>query len=409
MSRFVRYALAFSLLAWASRAASADALAAEEPRASAVRLDGSEVRGRLVGFDGSTIGIVDEREPRIRSDLPLIEVLSLELEVRAPPSAVAQPVLEFANGDRMHAEIGETTDDELAVRWHGQSVTVPLGVLRGVLFRPLDPSDGSTELLHRAGGPSDIVLLSNGDRLVGQFIKLGPNDLKIDVEGREVLAPRDRVQAILFSPELTNAAAIAGLRQLVHDESGWMTVEGLTREQSGAWSGTTAFGERVSWPTGGVRRVQVFSQRVVPLSSLEPQVEFTPYLERAWPVREARTVTGEPLTIGETTYATGIGVHSRCRLKYELGGQFEAFHVVAGMAESAGELGSAEFAVELDGREVVRTGPVRRSSEPLRITNLDVRSVGTMTLTVDFGRNGDVLDRANWCDAILVRKPATSE
>src|SRR5690606_6646094 len=118
--------------------------------------------------------------------------------------------LEFANGDRMHTEIGETTDDELAVRWHGQSVTVPLEVLRGVLLRPLDSSDGSTELLHRAGGPNDIVLLSNGDRLVGQFIKLGPHDLKIDVEGREVLAPRDRVHAILFSPELTNAAAIAG-------------------------------------------------------------------------------------------------------------------------------------------------------------------------------------------------------
>ncbi len=64
------------------------------------------------------------------------------------------------------------------------------------------------------------------------------------------------------------------------------------------------------------------------------------------------------------------------------------------MAASSGELGSVEFAVQLDGREVVRTGPIGRSSEPLRISNLDVSDVETMTLTVDFGRNGDVLDRA---------------
>ncbi|MBA3313374.1 MAG: NPCBM/NEW2 domain-containing protein [Planctomycetaceae bacterium] len=46
-----------------------------------------------------------------------------------------------------------------------------------------------------------------------------------------------------------------------------------------------------------------------------------------------------------------------------------------------------------------------RASEPLRVANLDVRGVQSLVLTVDFGRNGDVLDRADWCDALLVRKP----
>jgi hypothetical protein len=155
--------------------------------------------------------------------------------------------------------------------------------------------------------------------------------------------------------------------------------------------------------------VQVFSDRAVPLSSLQPKVEFTPYVDRRWPVRVNRTVTGEPLSIGDRSYAIGVGVHSRCRLKYDLRKQFDSFHAIAGLASSAGEPGSVEFAVELDGQEVIRTGPVERASEPLRIVNLDVRNVETMILTVDFGRNGDVLDRANWADAVLVRTATASE
>lgn len=380
----------------------------EEPRITAVRLDGAEVSGRLATFDGKGLSFTNEREAGKVSNLPLADLLSVELEGRAS-SKTALPVLEFANGDRIQAEIAETSDDQLTARWHDSVLAVPLEVLRGVIFRPLDPNEGSTELLLRDRGPNDIVLLSNGDRLAGQFLSLGPSDLKIDVEGREVLAPRDRVAAIFFSPELTVPAIIPGPRQIVHDGTGWLTVEGLNRNKSGTWTGTTAFRQSVSWPAGTVRRVQNFSERVVPLTSIQPEIEFTPYLERQWPVRSGRTVTGEPLSIGDQTYAAGIGVHSRCRLRYNLGRRFETFHAVAGLAASSGKLGSVEFAVELNGREVIRTEPLERSSEPLRVTNLDVSDAGTLTLAVDFGRNGDVLDRANWCDAILVRKLTASE
>ena len=380
----------------------------EEPRVTAVRLDGSKLTGRLAEFGEDAFRIANEQEAGKNLDLRLAEVLSLQFEAQAE-AAVALPVLEFANGDRIRAEIVETSDDHLNVRWHDAVLRVPIEVLRGVIFRRHDVNDGSIELLLRDRGPNDIVLLSNGDRLAGQFLNLGGSDLKIDVEGREVLAPRERIAAIFFSPELTIAADIAGLRQIVHDGTGWLTVEGLARQRSGLWTGTTAFAERVSWPADSVRRVETLGERVVALSSLDPQIEFTPYLERRWPVRVGRTVTGEPLSIGEQLYATGVGVHSRCRLRYHLAKQFESFHAIAGVATSGGQLGSVEFAVECDGDEVLRTGPIERSSQPVRITNLDVRSVETMILTVDYGRNGDILDRANWCDAVLVRKPAASE
>jgi hypothetical protein len=385
-----------------------DFVAADEPRVTAVRLDGSEATGRLESFDGRTFRILNERAPDRRSEIPLIDVLSLEIEP-ATEATVAAPVLEFANGDRIHAEIAESSDDQLVVRWHDAELTVPLEVLRGVIFRPLDPNDGAYELLLRERGANDVVLLSNGDRLAGQFLGLGATDLTIDVEGREVLAPRDRIAAIFFSPELTIQSVVPGIREIVHDATGWLTVEGLTHEKSGSWTGKTAFGSDVVWPAGAVRRMQVFGNRVVPLTALQPKVEFTPYLERRWPIRIHRTVNGEPLSIDDQTYAVGVGVHSRCRLKYDLRKQFDSFHAVAGLASSSGDLGSVEFAVELDGREVIRTSPVGRASEPLGIVNLDVRNVETMILTVDFGRNGDVLDRANWCDAVLVRTATASE
>ncbi|HEX6985375.1 MAG TPA: NPCBM/NEW2 domain-containing protein, partial [Planctomycetaceae bacterium] len=344
----------------------------------------------------------DRREPL---SIAAGDLLSLELPAR-PSVAPTATVLEFANGDRVAAEVGLSEEDAVAARIGDSMLRVPLETLRGIAFRPLDPDDGSAAIFFREAGADDLVLLTNGDRLVGQMLGLSEAELTLDAAGREVRIPRDRIAAVAFSPELTSPAGVDGPRQIVHTAAGRLTVRGLARADDGSWRAETAFGEPVAWPADAVRRVQFAGGRTVFLSDLEPsQVEIVPFLDRVWPVRIDRAVTGEPLTAGGVSYAKGLGVHSRCRITYDLGGEYEALHAVAGLAESAGEIGSVEFAIEIDGREVVRTGPVARSGDPVRITHLDLRGAEALVLTVDFGRNGDVRDRANWCDAVLVRTP----
>ncbi|MBA3314642.1 MAG: NPCBM/NEW2 domain-containing protein, partial [Planctomycetaceae bacterium] len=286
---------------------------------TAVRLDGSSVAGTLleVTDEALRLGGSDERGSL---DLKRSELLSLEFPAGDAKPA-SQPILEFANGDRLYAEIGATDGDSLDVRRNEDALAVPIEAMRGITFQSLNPDDGTGALLFRDEGADDLVLLTNGDRLAGQFVGLSESDLTIDTEGREVLVPRARISAIAFSPELTNAPTIDGPHQIVHDVSGWLTVQGLKQTDDGSWSGTTAFGAPASWARDGVRRVQFLEGRVVPLSSLTPaNVELTPYLDRVWPIRSNRAVTGEPLTAVGVTFATGIGVHSRCRLSYDLGG-----------------------------------------------------------------------------------------
>jgi hypothetical protein len=389
------------LLAHAVFASAAETAA--DTQTTAVRLDGTRVTGALLSFNSAKVSLENAADGDRPVDLPRAGLLSLEFP-KAHAAQMPESVLEFANGDRLHADVLATDGDVLSARFGANALAVPLETLRGITFRPLDPDDGTAGLLFRDEGENDLVLLTNGDRLAGQFAGLSESDLSIETEGRSVLVPRDRIAAIAFSPELTIPSTIEGSYQLVHTAGGWLTARDVQRSETASWSGTTAFGERVNWPKDSVERVQFFDERIVPLSSLPPAEEvFTPYLGRAWPVRENRAVTGESLAAGGKPFATGLGVHSRSRLRYELGGEYESFHVVAGLAESAGEIGSVEFAIELDGREVLRRGHIRKDAEPLRITNLDVSNVRSLVLTVDFGRNGDIRDRANWCDAILVR------
>ena len=381
----------------------ATVLLAQQAPATAVNvvlLDGTRITGSLQRMDQRQIQLDGAAARHFDYD----EVLAIELPEPAlslPPPAT----LEFANGDRISVEVAATEDDYLQAHWHGTPLGVPLAELRGVLFRPIDAEGSLAGLMFRESGSDDLVLLSNGDHLAGRFVALAGQELVLETEGRELRVPRNRLTAVAFSPELIAGDRQISRRQIVETTSGSLSVRDLSRREDGSWQAQSLFGESIVLPVGVVRRVLFASDNTVFLSDLEPSaVEFTPYLDTTWPLRTDRAVTGEPLSVAGRNYAKGIGVHSRCRVSYNLAGEYAALHAVAGLAESAGEIGSVEFAIELDGREVVRTGPVSLRDPAVPINNLDLGGVETLVLTVDFGRNGDIRDRANWCDAILVKK-----
>lgn len=372
-------------------------------QAVVVGLDGQEVKGPLLAVLADQVRLGPTASRREVFEASTRDILSIALSNRRtlPPP---QSVLEFANGDRLAVDVGTTDGDVVLVRTIEATLRVPLETLRGIVLQPSGSDDSA--LLLRKTGETDLVVLSNGDRFAGQLLEMTDADLALDVDGRDVRIPRERIAVIAFSPELTSARRIDGRRQIVHTAAGWLTVAGLTRTDDGSWRAETAFGEKIIWPSDAVRRIQFAGDRVEFLSDLEPMsIEFVPYFDRVWPMRIDRAVTGEPLSAGGRFYAKGLGVHSRCRITYDLAGKYQTFHAVAGMAESARHIGSVEFAVEVDGREVFRMPSAGPSKAPVPITKLNVAGAATLVLTVDFGRNGDVLDRANWCDAILVRKP----
>jgi hypothetical protein len=98
-------------------------------------------------------------------------------------------------------------------------------------------------------------------------------------------------------------------------------------------------------------------------------------------------------------------VHSRQRLTYDLPGRAEAFVATVGIDDSARGRGAVEFAVLVDDQPVWSSGVVRGRDEPRPVPRVSLKGARRLTLLVDFGPEANVLDHADWCDAVLIGAP----
>jgi hypothetical protein len=127
-----------------------------------------------------------------------------------------------------------------------------------------------------------------------------------------------------------------------------------------------------------------------------------PLFDLSWPARTDRSVDGEPIRVGDRTFARGIGVHSYSRLSFALDPAWRAFRTQYAIA---GEWPYANVTVriKLDDRVVHERSDVRSGTlaQPVLIE----LSGGEMLLTleVDYGKNYDVQDRFNWIEPAFLR------
>ena len=111
---------------------------------------------------------------------------------------------------------------------------------------------------------------------------------------------------------------------------------------------------------------------------------------------------GGPLSIGGRGFESGIGVHSRSVLTYELDGQYREFTAQCGLDDAAGLMGDVSASIVVDGEVKWEERHMRGGTQP-RAVRIDVSGARTLKLRVDFGGNGDVRDRFDWADAALIR------
>ena len=101
-------------------------------------------------------------------------------------------------------------------------------------------------------------------------------------------------------------------------------------------------------------------------------------------------------------FAKGLGTHSQTSVTYSLDGAYRLFHAVIGIDDSTEGAGHAAIAVVLDGNTLYAADALQGDAPALSIPALDVSGGNRLTLIVDFGQLGDVGDRVDWCDAVLV-------
>ena len=118
-------------------------------------------------------------------------------------------------------------------------------------------------------------------------------------------------------------------------------------------------------------------------------------------VQRNRSIMEKPMTLAGKMFHRGLGAHAASRVRFALPAGYATFAATLGKdQEVAG--GSVVFAVQLDGREVFRSGVFRNDTAPREIA-LPLGAAKELVLRVEDAGDGIGADHADWADARLLK------
>jgi hypothetical protein len=123
--------------------------------------------------------------------------------------------------------------------------------------------------------------------------------------------------------------------------------------------------------------------------------------QTAGSIQTDTSATGTPLTIGGTTYASGIGAHAVSFIEYPLDGQFDRFEVTVGVDGSTEGRGSVIFRIYVDDKPRADSKVVNGFTKPQTLVVDKLAGARRMVLSVIDAGDGNRHDLANWVDGKL--------
>lgn len=280
-------------------------------------------------------------------------------------------------------------------------VQMPLDVLDFVAAREDIPmqAQGSNE--------EDVVTLNNGDIARGVVSQVsGAGLILFDGDAdRELTWSEIRMVWLAGTP----ASPPARLPALVYLADGTRISAEDFRLSGGQLEirkgqPQTVAGQTMSLPRSVVRRIEIIGGRRTWLSMLPPSTyEPVPYMDIRWPYRCDLNVVGGPLQLRGKSYARGLGLHSACKITWDLAGRFDRLRYTIGIDDSAGSWADADVRILLDGRELLAHEHLRRADAP-RDADLSIAGGRQLVIEIGFGAGGDTQDRVNLVNAALIAK-----
>jgi hypothetical protein len=331
----------------------------------------------------------------------------------------------LADGSLLVAQIARLADEKLVV--DGEScgrLEIPLARARGVIVDPPPAAvdrDRLWEQIAAAQGVEDQLILKNGDVLRGVLKNVQPRDpsavsgslvTTFAVEGRDVTVPESRILAMIFNPALVDPAAKPAFYMLTGFRDGSLLNVTQVAVDGSLLRLTLAGAVTLELDAQALRTdltlLQPIGDRITYVSDLPPlSYKHIPYLETSWPLGRDRSVTGQRLRHGGHTYAKGLGMHSASRVAFHLDGRWRRFEAELALDDTAGRQGSVVFRVflgdEADQWQRAYESSVVRGGEAVVPISIEIGTARAIALIVDFADGGDVLDRAAWLNARLMK------
>jgi NPCBM/NEW2 domain len=383
-------------------------LAQEDSDVAVARLaNGSEIAGSLRSITEGSLRLGEQ-------SLPVSDVVRLNFRGRAGVVGQRATLIQLINGDRVVAGLTNMVDDAVIALWKSHPewppVRIPSETIAGILLSaPVEPAQRArwfTRVFSR-GPKTDVVLLQNGDRALGDLFSFDQTTLKLSQGGKPLAIEMARVRGITFNSSLVNLPPVKQPRiHVTLTDGSQLTGYAASRERGGPLRLTTVFGSPLELPLPSIAAIRFLDGRATYLSELEPRAaRASGYFETVERVAVAkdRNVLDGPLVVHGTEYPKGLGTRSQSLIEYDLGGRYSRFEATAALDDLAGGKGSVRFVVEKDGVRIFESGLVTGMSAAAAVGPLDIGGAKKLALIIEYGELADINDWADWCDAVVIR------
>ena len=369
---------------------------------------GSKTVGELSDWSTDEIWISSETKRKFQ----LVDVRTVEFQRSSKKNTHQTSMVILSNGDRITTRPVSVSQDSLTVAWSvlGESATlkIPLEHVVAMVFEWPAATDERLRLLadfETLPRGSDLVMLKNGDRMLGELERFDASFVEWKGATSSLKLDRSRIRAIRLNPELTTAKRPAGQRIVLTLMDGSLITSSKVELIDGLLKMKSLSLGNIAIPLDAVVACHLFSEQLIPLSDYEPvKVEFTPYLSTVWPLLRNTNVQRGPLSLRGTEFITGLGMHSRMSVSYDLRGHEREFQATVGIDDVANGRGSVVFGVELDGKRVWTSPELTGKLPALDLPSIPLQGGKRLTLIVEYGQFADVADYADWCNAVLIGK-----
>jgi hypothetical protein len=357
-------------------------------------------------------------------EIPWSDVVRIRFE-RQQPERTGDLFL-LSNGDLLVGRIDRSDGETLLLEGETfGTFACPLKQLLGIVRRPSEWDEGELLETIRETAPGtaqkeqDLLILQNGDRVSLLVQAIEPEQLRAALGGVPRSFPMSEVRALQLIPLGTPPAP----------QGTWVEIEGAGPErisgspralQEGRLLLHHPTGTELSIPLERITAIRIRDARyrycsdLDPLQALEHPYGWDPSSGEAPPLvwrfrRDREAITGGPLKLRGRRYRKGLGAHSYSRITYPLHKQYLRFLAEIGVDDSALDhgndrvgYGTVIFRVEVDEKERFRSEPLDARSG-IQSVAVDCRGADAISLVVEFAARADILDRAVWGDALLVR------
>ncbi|MGB0717588.1 MAG: NPCBM/NEW2 domain-containing protein [Phycisphaerae bacterium] len=372
-------------------------------------LNGDQFNGEWGGVDSAGRLLIEKGAyftGDALSSIALDALMRIEFEGSVETNA-DEHILFLNDGSALHGLLQGTDVD--AVRFDsvlGQGTSIALDEAAAIRWgRPL-PNDPAFALFkswkgkRRAGQDMLITYGAEPKALPGRLVSLTDDGGTFEFGGKSRRFVMGKTFGIVMAQGLTAAGRPPASCVL----SNGTTIAGsLEASPASACHLRTTWGGTVKLSAEELRRIEIRSDRLVYLSTLEPlRVETRGVVHDPWPIQKDQSVSRSPISLDGIVYKHGFGVHSFSELVFELKGGYQTLAGMIGIDDAVRPRGSVVFRVLGDGRPLFESD-VLTGIDPAIPVKIDVSQIDVLQLIVDWGEGLDLSDHADWADMRLIR------